>query len=192
MADDAIRNRFLKVLEVVFKGDAGKMALELGLDRSTMTRYKNGSSTPSQKILVGLSHAKRIRLAWLKGDAGGEEIEYDEGFEYSLPFVRSPLAGGSAIESVGKRQVIPYYCRPQCYYLDIRHEIKLHGIHARDHCLIQQITPRPPSTCECGTLRVVMRDGVLALDEVTQQDMKNGSTIHGLLLRVERDLEHTI
>ncbi len=186
--NELILKRFRLVLDTLYRSDAARMAQEMGVNRTTITRYINGDVTPTKKALHLLSLAKRIRLTWLLGD-GGDSIEYDNAFEFALPRLQSPIAGDSPIDSMSSRQSIPFYCRPGMYYLHVNEEMKANGILVHDHCLIQQITPRPASECDCEKLRVVERTSKIQMAVVSIDDVKSSTLVHGILRRIERDFE---
>ena len=68
-------DRVRKVLSEIYANDVGAMARDIGVNRSTCSRYKNGQVKPNRRSLASLSQASGVSLAWLMRGPE-DEIQY--------------------------------------------------------------------------------------------------------------------
>jgi transcriptional regulator with XRE-family HTH domain len=199
----AITKRFCKVLEVVYGGNTSQMAHDIGVDRSTCSRYKDGKTIPNRRSLMALSHEKGISLDWLERGLD-EEIQYEQQSsssdgisEWGLKVFRSPVVAVVEESQLGETGMLiatpSSFYDPKRYWLEVRQEFGDHAIRIGDLLLIQPCDARDPAESDVNRLRTVMHAGDLTpvLAIVTNADPKNKGKqkIVGAALLLHRDLQ---
>jgi len=188
--------RLRKVLEDLYGGSITEMAKAIGIDRSTLSRYKTGELAPSTKTLLAISKAAKIKLEWLQGQ-GADEIEFvppeDLGDSTARPVLTIPSATAPTQETPGyqglRRETAPYHCKRDRYWLLSGKELPKLAILKRDYLLVRVCEPREVSPCEVGTLCLVKRSDEVAVDLLGEKDKKNSNVkLCGHVVMVERDM----
>jgi len=188
--------RLRKVLDDLYAGSITEMAKSIGIDRSTLSRYKTGELAPSTKTLLAISKAAKIKLEWLQGQ-GKDQIEFvppeDLGDNTARPVLTIPSATEPTPETPGyqglRRETAPYHCKRDRYWLLSPREFPKLAILKRDYLLIRVCEPREVTPCDVGALCVVKRSGEVAVDLVVEKDKKNPNVVLcGHVVMIERDM----
>jgi transcriptional regulator with XRE-family HTH domain len=199
---NAITKRFCKVLEHAYGGNISQMAHDIGVDRSTCSRYKDGKTVPNRRSLMALSRALNISLEWLENGTD-EEIQYEPQSSSSdismwgLKVFRSPVVAVVTESQPGEAGMLfappPTFYEDARYWLEVRQDNRGNAVRAGDYLLIQPCDAREPAGSDLNRLRIVTHDGDPnpALETVAEADLKrNGKLkIVGAVLMLHRDLQ---
>lgn len=187
IVEQDVLKRFRQILEHSYNGNLGKMADDIGVDRATCSRYKNGLIPIPRRSILAISRAANIDLSWLES-GGGEEIKFDRGAQAPLlPVLRDPTDVYPA-KSIVSMQTPSAYFAENNYWLDVKDSIPGASILERDYVLIQPLPPRSLSNCDVGRLLAVRHSDARSLQLISKGMIKGAAdlTVIGQAILVQR------
>lgn len=160
-----ISDRIKLVLDNVYGGSLERMANDLGVNRTTVLRYRDGGIVPPLRNLIVLSALQNIELGWLE-NGGSSDIQFKQLSssasieEFGLPVFAHPVRDQKAESGqfqLGMKMLAPppYYGEKR-YWLKIAKPIEGESVQRGDFILIDPIAPRAILGSESGELRAYL------------------------------------
>ena len=177
-----LKDRIALVLQEIFAGNIDDMAKCMGVNRTTIFRYKNGSIKPSRKSLIMLQEQKLVRADWML-NGGPDEIQFEENVpvpKSGLPIFMEPV---ETISTAAAKTFNVYYLETDSgkmgadrYWLRLSE--KKNHLRANDLVLIQSRPPRPVKNSDVGEYFFVLkRKSKLSFDNAKTSDVGEPSTV---------------
>jgi len=197
-----VLRRFCQVLEQVYGGDLGRLAIDIGVDRSTCSRYRSGKTKLTRRSLQALSVKAQVNSAWLE-KGGSDSIVWDipdkdNWRKYALPVFVRPLHDPPSNNPWGRTSLFlavpPGLESCDRYWLQIDRDNPTWGALKGDFILLEYCRGKAVLSDYEGKLAAFKReDGQVILGTVPLPSCRGDDcAIYGRAILLYRDLEGAI